>query len=222
LLSTSDTLNEIDNIADIFLQEKPICADETAIEMDIWKEYFTENGNELKCGITEDSSFEEFLNDVFDDDVDVSNCSCSSSASSSDYDEEGDSHVVKEYQCTPLEDVQQDLKERFPSAQAFPWKLYDMLQDAEIKGLNDVISWWGHGFKVHKLQDFVKSVLPLYFHQTKYQSFRRQLNFYGFLRVHDDQGMYHHKEFVRGDRSRCCFIHRRVPTTNCRKHGDRI
>jgi len=219
-------LNEIDNFTDTFLQEKPVCTDESAIERDILRDYFKEDVDELMFNVADDSPFELLLEDVFDGtamDNYTLNCSCSSFVSTTENDNEDES-ILSEHGCRSQIShlaVEQEFEYRPPSEQSFPWKLYDMLQDAESKGFNDVISWScsGHGFKVHKLQNFVEAVMPLYFDQTKYESFRRQLNLYGFLRVHkgEDQGSYHHEKFVKDDRSRCSLIHRRVQTPTSRK-----
>jgi hypothetical protein len=90
----------------------------------------------------------------------------------------------------------------FDSSTSFPSKLYQMLEDAETKGFEDLVSWQpdGKSFKAQKVEGFVKDVLPLYFGQIKYKSFQRQLNLYGFSRVHKGltRGSYTHELFVRG------------------------
>jgi hypothetical protein len=50
--------------------------------------------------------------------------------------------------------------------------------------------------------------VPHYFRQTKYKSFQRQLNLWGFGRVRQgpDKGGYAHPSFVRGDRNKCDMI----------------
>ena len=52
--------------------------------------------------------------------------------------------------------------------------------------------------------------MPRYFAQTKYKSFTRQLNIYGFQRIIDreslDFGAYHNKCFVRGQQELCRYI----------------
>jgi hypothetical protein len=96
----------------------------------------------------------------------------------------------------------------------FPWKLHDMLADAERGNFQDSISWVqdGRAFKVHRSDDFVEKVMPNYFDQTKYESFRRQLNLYGFQRVSrgEFRGIYSHPFFIRRDRSLCQNISRRT------------
>jgi hypothetical protein len=67
--------------------------------------------------------------------------------------------------------------------EAFPFRLYDMLEDAERKGFDHIVAWLpnGDGFRVYRFDDFVNEILPLYFNQqTRYKSFQRQLNMYEF------------------------------------------
>jgi len=70
---------------------------------------------------------------------------------------------------------------------AFPFKLHSILEYAEKTNRVDIISWLpsGDAFKIHKPHDFADTILPQYFNQTKYRSFQRQLNIYGFDRVTD-------------------------------------
>ena len=67
----------------------------------------------------------------------------------------------------------------------FPQHLFHMLQKIEKEGLSHIVGWAPHGrsFAVHKREEFVNSVLPVYFKQTKHSSFQRQLALYGFKRI---------------------------------------
>jgi hypothetical protein len=67
----------------------------------------------------------------------------------------------------------------------FPFQLYDLLEDAEMKGFESIVSWLpgGNSFKVHDHKSFMQSIMSRYFKQTKYKSFQRQLNFYKFARA---------------------------------------
>ena len=95
-----------------------------------------------------------------------------------------------------------------PKAQAngvtetFPIKLHRMLEGNTANGLEHIASWQPHGrcFIVHKQQEFVDLVMPEYFAQSKYPSFQRQLNLYGFKRITKgpDRNGYHHPNFLRG------------------------
>jgi hypothetical protein len=64
----------------------------------------------------------------------------------------------------------------------FPWTLHSLLEDAEKGGFESIISWRpsGMAFKVHNREKFMNEVLPRYFKQTKFKSFVRQLNLWGF------------------------------------------
>ena len=70
----------------------------------------------------------------------------------------------------------------------FPRALHDLLENAEMTGDASIVSWRPSGvaFKVHKRDEFMKKVLPKYFRQTKFKSFVRQLNLWGFTCI--DQG----------------------------------
>ena len=102
----------------------------------------------------------------------------------------------------------------------FPWKLYDMLERAEQDGLQDIVAWQGEkqdSFKVFKPQLFVDKLMPQYFKQTKYKSFQRQLNLYGFTRINEGPGKggYKHKYFLRGNKALCQYISRQSGEEIC-------
>jgi hypothetical protein len=77
-----------------------------------------------------------------------------------------------------------------------------MLDDIERDGYGDVVSWQPHGrcFVVHKPKAFVNHIMPTYFKQSKFPSFQRQLNLYGFQRLTKgpDKGGYYNELFLRG------------------------
>ena len=58
----------------------------------------------------------------------------------------------------------------------FPWKLHEMLEQAEADGKESVVSWLPNGksFKVHQPEVFVDEIMTNHFQQTKYKSFQRQ------------------------------------------------
>lgn len=89
----------------------------------------------------------------------------------------------------------------------FPWKLHEMLDDIAKGDDDSIVCWQPHGraFMVHKPKEFVSQIMAKYFNQTKYASFQRQLNLYGFSRLSHglDKGAYYHKCFVRGQRKLC-------------------
>jgi HSF-type DNA-binding len=67
----------------------------------------------------------------------------------------------------------------------FPRKLYRLLEDCEKNPNNcHIVSWSDDGtcFSVNCKKQFVELILPTYFDQTQYASFRRQLNMYDFVR----------------------------------------
>ena len=88
----------------------------------------------------------------------------------------------------------------------FPQKLHNVLDEGKYES---IISWQCHGraFKVHKREEFVKTVLPLFAKSGKtFASFARQLNYYGFKRCDipgPDKGSYYHSYFLR-DRFDLC------------------
>jgi hypothetical protein len=60
--------------------------------------------------------------------------------------------------------------------------MYDLLEDAEREGFDDIVSWVpsGRAFQFHNRLSFEKLVMPRYFPKMNvYKSFRRQLNTYG-------------------------------------------
>jgi hypothetical protein len=104
----------------------------------------------------------------------------------------------------------------------FPWKLHDMLDDRDKEGKHSIVTWQPHGraFMVHKPKEFVDQIMHHYFNQTKYASFQRQLNLYGFSRLSHgpDKGAYFHMAFVRGSRNLCrSMIRQKIKGTKVRR-----
>jgi len=112
----------------------------------------------------------------------------------------------------------------------FPHKMYDLLDDVERKGLDDIVSWLpdGKSFKIHSQIGFEQSIMPLYFSgMSSYKSFRRQLNLYGIYqhrhRPNQDANAYSHELLIRGQRHLCDKIARKKtnppnknkPKANC-------
>jgi len=111
-----------------------------------------------------------------------------------------------------LENLDLSLVTKQPTRDAelkFPCKLYRMLMDTESKGLTHIVSWHKDGlcFRVHDQEAFVKEILPQYFKKSKYRSFQRQCNLYGFHRITAVKpfwdSCYYHPIFIRGDEG--CF-----------------
>ena len=93
----------------------------------------------------------------------------------------------------------------------FPWKLHDLLEDAEKFEFDSILSWLpcGTRFKVHDSLQFETTIAPRYFNQHKYKSFQRQLNIYGFHQVKSrgrDKGAYFHSLFLRHKPSLCQYM----------------
>jgi hypothetical protein len=113
------------------------------------------------------------------------------------------------------DDCSDDLQQ---SESGFPAKLHRMLADIEKDSLDHIVSWVrdGAAFKVHDADKFVQQIMPLYFDQTKYESFRRQLNLYGFSRVSRgaSRGFYYHQLFLKIDSSLCVNINRPKSNSN--------
>mmetsp|Transcript_6748 Transcript_6748/g.16574 ORF Transcript_6748/g.16574 Transcript_6748/m.16574 type:complete len:849 (+) Transcript_6748:166-2712(+) len=94
----------------------------------------------------------------------------------------------------------------------FPFRLHNMLDDAERSGHAHIVSWCpgGDSFKIHKPTKLI-SVLQLYFRQSKFKSFLRQLQGYNFKRITrgKDQGVVSHPLFLRGRRSVSTLMRRK-------------
>jgi HSF-type DNA-binding len=69
----------------------------------------------------------------------------------------------------------------------FPYKLFDLLDNAENEGYDDIISFneQGDQFVIHDHQQFATDILPQYFGHAKLRSFDRQLSYWGFKRCND-------------------------------------
>jgi hypothetical protein len=109
----------------------------------------------------------------------------------------------------------------------FPWKLHGMLDTAEMECFTSVVSWLpdGNSFKVHSPEVFVDQVMARYFKQTKYKSFQRQLNMWGFERllVGPEKGGYSHAHFVRGKPALCRHMKRlKIKGTGNKRSGSPV
>jgi hypothetical protein len=73
----------------------------------------------------------------------------------------------------------------------FPFKMYNLLEEASNLGFEYIISWVGgrKSFRVHDRGQFVGHILPMYFEQTWYKSFQCQLNHYQFTSSGPYKGM---------------------------------
>jgi hypothetical protein len=87
------------------------------------------------------------------------------------------------------------------------------------KSLSDVISWLPHGrgFVIFRKKSFEQHILPKFFNKkSKYSSFTRKLNRWGFVRVTCglETGAYYHPNFKRGG-------HRLCTQMSCRSNSKR-
>mmetsp|Transcript_37499 Transcript_37499/g.63844 ORF Transcript_37499/g.63844 Transcript_37499/m.63844 type:complete len:329 (-) Transcript_37499:575-1561(-) len=106
---------------------------------------------------------------------------------------------------------------RLPKAKEqhrFPFKLYDMLEYASDTEYCSSVSWVkdGRAFIIHNKDAFLEYVVPKFFNQTKFRSFTRQLNLWGFTRL-GMKGAWQHEHFIRGNIERIHSI-QRVETKN--------
>lgn len=90
----------------------------------------------------------------------------------------------------------------------FPQKLMEVLSNSQ---LSDIITWLpnGKGFIILQKRKFATEVMPMYFKHSKFTSFTRKLNRWGFTRVTrgPESGAYYHKCFQRGQYSLCMQMH---------------
>jgi hypothetical protein len=98
----------------------------------------------------------------------------------------------------------------------FPFQLHELLSEASELGLDDIITWQplGDSFIILKPNEFAQKIMPKVFRQTKFSSFKRQLNAYGFLRAPTeslDLIVYSNAEFRRDQPEACGQILRRRP-----------
>lgn len=81
----------------------------------------------------------------------------------------------------------------------FPAKMHAILSRPELA---DIIGWMPHGrsWRVLKPREFEILVMPTYFEQSKFSSFIRQANGWGFRRITQgrDRNSYYHELFLRG------------------------
>ena len=112
----------------------------------------------------------------------------------------------------------------------FPEKLFRLISDAskstriyfvsdsgkfqDKKGVEarNIIAWQEHGrsFIIRHQKLFEKYLLGKYFKTTKYRTFQRQLNMYGFKRLTNERerGSYYHEKFLRSFPNLCSMINR--------------
>jgi len=86
----------------------------------------------------------------------------------------------------------------------FPQRLLQVLAERDSA---DAISWLSHGksFIVYDKKKFVESILPRFFKESKFTSFTRKLNRWGFTRISRgvETGAYQHEYFRRDEPNLC-------------------
>jgi hypothetical protein len=106
-------------------------------------------------------------------------------------------------------------------AESFPGKLYRMLVEVESQGNTEIISFTpdGKAFRIHDPDAFLEQVSPKYFNLSRFNSFVRQLNFYGFERLSlgPDRGAFAHASFIRGRPELLGHIQRRSLEPSAKK-----
>lgn len=102
-------------------------------------------------------------------------------------------------------------KKRRRIAEPFPTKLYRLLQQVHEQGREHVISWvdQGRAFCLHDPTNFMQEIVLGHFCHKNIDSFRRQLNNYGFQRMPGSRdGTFAHQYFVRDCPELLEHIHR--------------
>mmetsp|Transcript_31591 Transcript_31591/g.75437 ORF Transcript_31591/g.75437 Transcript_31591/m.75437 type:complete len:406 (+) Transcript_31591:179-1396(+) len=105
-------------------------------------------------------------------------------------------HTYRDFSKYPADHIPTDRR----TQNNFPAKLHQILS---TPAYSHIISWMPHGraWKVHNKDLLVTQVFPYFFNQTKYVSFTRQLNGWGFKRLHqsgNDYNAIYHECFLRG------------------------
>ncbi|WVY93568.1 hypothetical protein V8G54_032656 [Vigna mungo] len=92
----------------------------------------------------------------------------------------------------------------------FLLKTYDMVDDPST---NDIVSWssCNASFVVWNPPEFARLLLPTYFKHNNFSSFIRQLNTYGFRKIHPERWEFANDEFVKDQKHLLKNIHRRKP-----------
>lgn len=75
-----------------------------------------------------------------------------------------------------ISDADNKIKMVIDKPNQFPRKLYDMLETAQRRGEEHIISWIrdGTAFRVHNRDVFIEEYMKKMFNQTKFKSFQRQ------------------------------------------------
>ena len=103
----------------------------------------------------------------------------------------------------------------------FPFKLMHII-DSEP---DDIVCWSENGnlFSIEDLDRFQNESLPKYFQHTRFASFQRQLNLYGFRRISKggSQGCYFHPSFRRGRQDLLAGV-KRLPRKTSKNYAEMV
>jgi len=107
--------------------------------------------------------------------------------------------LTRDRACEPRDIVTVQTNSTNRSVETFPMKLMDLLSKEDT---SECIAWLPHGrsFRVDNTDLFMMNYSPRIFKATKYRSFVRQLNIWGFKRITCgvDMNSYYHPMFLRG------------------------
>ena len=150
----------------------------------------------------------------------------SNTKSSSRNDCKEEDHPYRDFSGERVADEEKNICTKGGVKVPFPVKLFNMLEHIDLNEpeLAKIISWQPHGraFVAHDVKRFEKEVLPRFFDQKYWASFRRQLNLWGFRRLAQsgpDNGAYYNELFLRSKTFLCRSISRTTPGSS---NGSRI